>query len=64
MIMAHDIKVIKPAQFVEVLTPLKEVRMLLYGLLKCLDPQTGGADRDEAVKPQAAESDQQSAGSR
>ena len=64
MIMAHDIKVIKQAQFVEVLTPLKEVRMLLYGLLKCLDPQTRAADRDEAVKPQAAESDQQSAGSR
>jgi len=65
MIIARDIKVIKPAQFVEVLTPLKEVRMLLYGLLKCLDPQTAVVDRKEAaVKPQAAESDQQSAGSR
>jgi len=65
MILANDIRVIKPAQFVEVLTPLKEVRMLLYGLLKCLDPRTSVVDRKEALlKPQAAESDQQSAGSR
>ena len=64
MIMANDIKVIKPAQFVEVLTPLKEVRMLLYGLLKCLDPPTS-VDREETLlKPQVAESGQQSAGSR
>ena len=64
MIMANDIKVIKPAQFVKVLTPLKEVRMLLYGLLKCMDPGASMVDHEEAVKPQAAESDQQSAGSR
>ena len=65
MIMANDIKVIKPAQFVEVLTPLKEVRMLTYGLLKCLDPQTPVADlKEAALKPQVAESGEQSAGSR
>jgi hypothetical protein len=44
---------------------LKEVRMLLYGLLKCLDPRTSvDESKETALKPQAAESDQQSAGSR
>ena len=40
LIIARDIKVITSASFVEVLTPLKEVRMMLYGLLRRLDPQT------------------------
>src|SRR5688500_181645 len=40
LIIARDIRVITSSAFAEVLTPLKEVRMMLYGLLKRLDPQT------------------------
>jgi four helix bundle protein len=39
LIIARDINVISETDFVGVLTPLKEVRMMLFGLLKRLDPQ-------------------------
>jgi four helix bundle protein len=38
LIIARDINAITSANFVEVLTPLKEVRMMLFGLRKRLDP--------------------------
>ena len=37
LIIARDINVITSADFVGVVTPLKEVRMMLFGLLKRLD---------------------------
>jgi four helix bundle protein len=37
LIIARDINVISPMDFVGVVTPLKEVRMMLFGLLKRLD---------------------------
>jgi len=37
LIVARDINVISASDFVSVLTQLKEVRMMLYGLLKRLD---------------------------
>lgn len=67
LIIARDINVLKSADFVEVLTPLKEVRMMLFGLLKRLDPQKSSPlERDKAIAApkQAAGSGQQSAGSR
>ena len=49
LIMARDIKVISEPDFVGVLTPLKEVRMMLFGLLKRLDPQASrSVEREKA----------------
>ncbi len=67
LIIARDIKILGEADFIGVLTPLKEVRMMLFGLLKRLDPRhSRPAQRDEAItRPeQVAESGQPSAGSR
>lgn len=67
LIIARDINVIKPADFVEVLTPLKEVRMMLFGLLKRLDTRTSRPiEVDKAIvgPERVAGSGQQSAGSR
>jgi four helix bundle protein len=67
LIIARDINVIKPADFVEVLTPLKEVRMMLFGLLKRLDTRTSGPiERSKAIpEPErVAGSGEPSAGSR
>jgi four helix bundle protein len=48
LIIARDIHVIGAADFVAVLTKLKEVRMMLFGLLKCLDSgKEGSAKRDK-----------------
>jgi four helix bundle protein len=49
LIIARDIHVISPADFAGVLTPLKEVRMMLFGLLKRLDSKK--ADAIERDKP-------------
>lgn len=40
LIIGRDINVITEGDFVSVLTPLKEARMMLFGLLKRLDPRT------------------------
>ncbi len=51
LIIARDIDIISEAGFVGVLTPLKEVRMMLFGLLKRLDSKKVGAiERDTAVE--------------
>ena len=68
MIIARDIKVIKASQFVEILTPLKEVRMMLFGLLKRLDSRSSlnspGESRRGSVSGQRdAGSNQREAGS-
>ena len=42
LIIARDINVLDSAHFVGVMTPLKEVRMMLYGLLKRLDSRNVG----------------------
>ena len=48
LIIARDINVISPADFVGVLTLLKEVRMMLFGLLKRLESKKVGAiERDK-----------------
>jgi four helix bundle protein len=57
LIIARDINVIESDDFVGIMTPLKEVRMMLFGLLKRLDPGTTEAKR-------VAGRGQQSAGSR
>ena len=58
LIIARDIKVIDSAHFVGVVTPLREVRMMLYGLLKRLD------SRNDGDGERVAGSGQPSAGSR
>ena len=45
LIIARDINVISEADFVGVVTPLKEVRMMLFGLLKRLDSTSIPFDR-------------------
>ncbi len=67
LIIARDINVIKTADFVEVLTSLKEVRMMLFGLLKRLDTRTSRPTEREKATPgpeQVTGSGQPSAGSR
>jgi four helix bundle protein len=50
LIIARDINVISPMDFVGVVTPLKEVRMMLFGLLKRLDPSTSRSiEREKAI---------------
>ena len=47
---ARDINVISAADFVGVLVPLKEVRMMLFGLLKRLDsPTSRSIERDNPL---------------
>jgi len=50
LIIARDINVISAADFVGVLVPLKEVRMMLFGLLKRLDsPTSRSIERDNPL---------------
>ena len=50
LIIARDINVISEAGFVGVLTVLKEVRMMLFGLLKRLDSKKVDAiERDQRL---------------
>ena len=52
LIMARDINVISETDFVGVVTPLKEVRMMLFGLLKRLDPQASRPTPNKAAAVQ------------
>ena len=47
LIIARDINVISVADFVAVLTKLKEVRMMLFGLLKRLDSRKEGSTKGD-----------------
>lgn len=67
LIISRDITVISDADFVEVMTPLKEVRMMLFGLMKRLDSRASRSTdpaKGVVVNKRVAGGGQPSAGSR